>query len=60
MESLESLSGYTCIVPNTDELLSVIVTKIDVGFLDDIIVNYREALLQQQVHNYVTSIDAKS
>ena len=57
MESLEAPDGYVCVVPDSDEMLSVTGVEVHVGFLDDLIVNYREALLQQ-VH--ITAHDLKS
>ena len=47
MESLEAPDGYVCVVPDSDEMLLVTGVEVHVGFLDDLIVNYREALLQQ-------------
>lgn len=39
-------SGYVCVVIDADTVLLVTGIKIGQGFLDELIVNYREDLLQ--------------
>lgn len=46
LESLIAPSGHICVVIDADTMLTVNETKIDHGFLDEMIVNYRETLLQ--------------
>lgn len=47
MESLVDPDGYVCVEVQLDILLIVTDVDIEIGFLDDLLVNYREALLQQ-------------
>ena len=47
MESLEDPDGYVCVEVELNVLLVVTGVEVEVGFLDDLLVNYREALLQQ-------------
>ena len=47
IESLVSSSGYFCeILPDPNEVLVVMGVTENLGFLDDLIVTYREELLQ--------------
>ena len=47
MESLQAPGGYVCLEASGEETLTVDRVEVHVGFLDDLLVNYREALLQQ-------------
>ena len=51
MESLLAADGFVCVGTGGEDTLTVDGVDIHVGFLDDLLVNFREALLQQ-VHSF--------
>ena len=51
-----ALNGYFCaVILDRSMMLEVTGVEVDLGFLDDLLVNYREALLQVSVSMISTS-----
>ena len=49
LETLLAPSGFVCVEPSEGGTLTVEGVEINIRFLDDLLVNFREALLQQVV-----------
>ena len=53
LESLLAPLGHVCIAPDVTVLLRVTEVLVDPGFLSELLVNYREALLQVYMLTYI-------